>query len=175
MKKQEKTLLIDSLAERLSSSDFFYLTDISNLNAAKTSDLRRLCFKRNIQILMVKNTLLHKAMEKSEKDYSEIYGILKGTTSLMFSEIPNDPAKLIKEFRKKSDRPILKGAFIQDMAVIGDDKIDYLIKIKSKNELIADIILSLKTPVMNVVSALNSGKTTLAGLVKTLSEKETNN
>jgi len=173
MKKQEKTLFIDSLAERLSSSDFFYLTDISNLNAVKTSDLRRLCFKRNIQILMVKNTLLHKALEKSEKDYSEIYGILKGTTSLMFSEVPNDPAKLIKEFRKTSDRPILKGAFIQDMAVIGDDKIDYLIKIKSRNELIADIILSLKTPAMNVVSALNSGKSTLAGLVKTLSEKET--
>jgi len=171
MKKEEKTLLIDSLAERLSSCDFFYLTDISNLNAEKTSELRRICFKRNIQLLMVKNTLLKKAMEKTDKNYSEIYDILKGTTSLMFSEIPNDPAKLIKDFRKTSDRPILKGAFIQDMAIIGDDKIDFLIKIKSKNELIADIILSLKSPIMNVVSALNSGKHTLAGVVKTLSEK----
>ena len=172
MKKQEKTLLIDSLADKLSSSEFFYLTDISNLNAQKTSDLRRLCFKRNITLLLVKNTLLRKAMEKSEKDYSEIYSILKGTTSLMFSEIPNDPAKLIKEFRKSSDRPILKGAFIQDMTVIGDDKIDYLINIKSKNELIAGVILSLKSPINNVVSALLSGKNILAGVVKTLSEKE---
>ena len=172
MKKQEKTLLIDSLADRLSSSDFFYLTDISNLNAAKTSDLRRLCFRRNITLLMVKNSLLKKAMEKSEKNYSEIYDILKGTTSLMFSEVPNDPAKLIKEFRRSSDRPILKGAFIQDMAIIGDDQLDFLINIKTKKELIAGIILSLKSPVMNVISALNSGKNILAGVVKTLSEKE---
>jgi len=172
MKKQEKTLLIDSLADRLSSSEFFYLTDISNLNAAKTSDLRRLCFRRNITLLMVKNSLLQKAMEKTDKNYGEIYDILKGTTSLMFSEVPNDPAKLIKEFRRSSDRPILKGAFIQDMAVIGDDMIDFLINIKSKNELIGGIILSLKSPINNVVSALNSGRNILAGVVKTLSEKE---
>jgi len=172
MKKQEKTLLIDSLADRLSSSEFFYLTDISNLNAEKTSDLRRLCFKRNVTLLMVKNSLLKKAMEKSDRNYSEIYSILKGTTSLMFSEVPNDPAKLIKEFRRSSDRPILKGAFIQDMAIIGDDKMDYLINIKSKNELIAGIILGLKSPMMNVISALNSGRNILAGVVKTLSEKE---
>ncbi len=174
MKKQDKTLLIDALAERISSSDFFYLTDISDLNAEQTSDLRRLCFKRNIKLLMVKNTLLKKALEKSPKDYSEIYDILKGTTSLMFSEIPNDPAKLIKEFRRSSERPILKGAFVQDIAIIGDDKIDFLINIKSKNELIADIIFSLKSPMMNVISALNSGKHTLAGVVKTLQEKNNN-
>lgn len=172
MKKEEKTLLIDSLAEKLSNSDFFYLTDISNLNAVKSSQLRRLCFKRNIKLIMVKNTLLQKAMEKASKDYSDIYSVLKGTTSLMFGETANDPAKLIKEFRKTSDRPILKGAFVQDVAIIGDDKIDFLINLKSKNELIADIILSLKTPMINVISALNSGKHTLAGLVKTLQEKE---
>lgn len=172
MKKEEKTLLIDSLAEELANSDFFYLTDISNLNAVKSSELRRLCFKRNIKLMMVKNTLLKKAMEKSPKDYSDIYSVLKGTTSLMFGETPNDPAKLIKEFRKTSDRPILKGAFVQDIAIIGDDKIDFLINIKSKNELIADIVLSLKSPMINVISALNSGKHTLAGLVKTLQEKE---
>lgn len=174
MKKEEKTQFINSLADRLSKSEFFYLTDISNLNAEKTSSLRRLCFKRNIELLMVKNTLLKKAMDKTEKNYSEIHSILKGTTSLMFSEIPNDPAKLIKEFRKTSDRPILKGAFIQDMSVIGDDKIDFLINIKSKNELIADVIYSLKSPLNNVMSALNSGKHILAGVVKTLSEKNNN-
>lgn len=172
MKKEDKTLLIDSLSERLSNCEYLYLTDISKLNAEKTSDLRRKCFKKNISLMMVKNSLLQKAMDKAEKDFSEIAQVLKGNTSLMFAESPNDPAKLIKEFRKTSDRPILKGALIQDMAIIGDDKIDFLMKIKSKNELIADVILALKSPAINVLSALNSGKNTLAGLVNTLSERE---
>jgi len=122
--------------------------------------------------MMVKNSLLRKAMEKTDKNYEEVYDILKGTSSLMISDSPNEAAKLIKEFRKTSDRPILKAAFIQDMAVIGDEKLDFLINIKSKNELIADVILSLKSPAINVISALSSGKHILAGLVKTLSEKE---
>ncbi|MDD3875068.1 MAG: 50S ribosomal protein L10 [Bacteroidales bacterium] len=172
MKKEEKKVLIDSLAERLTKSEYLYIADISDLNAEKTTDLRRRCFKRNISLLMVKNSLLRKAMEKTEKNYEELYGVLKGTTSLLISDSPNEAAKLIKEFRRTSDKPKLKAAFIQDMAILGDDKIDYLINIKSKNELIADVILSLKSPAINVISALSSGKHILAGLVKTLSEKE---
>ncbi len=172
MKKEEKQLLIDNLSERLSKCEYLYITDISDLNAKNTSDLRRSCFKKNISLMMVKNTLLRKAMDKTERNFDEVHEILVGNTSLMFAESPNDPAKIIKEFRKKTERPILKGALIQDMVVLGDDKIDYLVSIKSKNELIADVILSLKSPAINVISALNSGKNTLAGLVKTLSEKE---
>jgi len=174
MKKEEKTLFIESLSEKLSNSEYLYLADISDLNAERTSELRRNCFKRNIELMMVKNTLLKKAMLKTDKNFEELFGILKGTTSLMFTESPNEAAKLIKEFRKKTDRPKLKGALIQDMTVIGDDQLDFLISLKSKNELVADIILSLKSPAINVISALNSGKHILAGVVKTLSEKEQN-
>jgi large subunit ribosomal protein L10 len=171
MKKDEKTQFIDTLAEKLSGSNTFYLTDISNLNVETSSRLRRLCFKRDIQLKMVKNTLLRKAMEKTGKDFGEFYDILKGSTSIMFCETSNDPAKLIKEFRKTSQKPILKGAYVQETIFVGDNQLDTLMNLKSKNELIADIILSLRTPAINVIGALQSGGHKLSGIVKTLSEK----
>jgi len=121
---------------------------------------------------MVKNTLLKKAMERAEKDYDSLYDTLKGSTSIMFAEAGNAPAKLIKEFRKTSKRPILKGAFVEETCYLGDNQLDFLINIKSKNELIGDIIAMLQSPAKNVISALQSGSGTLAGIVKTLSEKE---
>jgi large subunit ribosomal protein L10 len=171
MKKSEKNEFIDALAEKLHTVNNFYLTDISDLNVETTSKLRRLCFKRNIQIRVVKNTLLKKAMEKSGKDFQELYGIMKGSTSIMFSEVANDPAKLIREFRRTSPKPILKGAYIQETVYLGDDQLIALTNIKSKDELIADVIAMLQSPLKNVVSALSSGGNKLSGIVKTLSEK----
>ena len=171
MKKDEKTQFIDTLAEQLSKVNTFYLTDISNLNVETSTRLRRLCFKRDIQLKMVKNTLLRKAMEKTGKDFGEFYDILKGSTSIMFCETANDPAKLIKEFRRTSQKPILKGAYVEETIYLGDKQLDSLVNIKSKNELIADVILSLRSPAINVISALMSGGQTLSGIVKTLSEK----
>ena len=172
MKKVEKNQHIEKLADKLKNSNFIYITDISNLNAAKTSQLRRLCFKRNVELEVVKNSLLHKAMLKTDKEFTPIFDVLKGASSLMFAEAGNIPAKLIKEFRKTSDRPIVKGAFIEDMVFIGDDQLEILLNIKSKNELIGDIIGLLQSPAKNVISALQSAGGKLSGIVKTLSERE---
>ncbi|MGA3014521.1 MAG: 50S ribosomal protein L10 [Bacteroidales bacterium] len=171
MKKDEKTLFIDTLAEKLTKSENFYIADISDLNVETTSRLRRICFKRNIQLEMVKNTLLKKAMEKSGKDYGSLYDILKGSTSILFSEVANDPAKLIKEFRKTAPKPILKAAYVQESVYVGDDQLDNLINIKSKNEMIGVVIAMLKSPLQNVLSGLQSGGNKLSGIVKTLSER----
>ena len=171
MRKEDKKVLIDSLTEKLKESSNFYLTDISTLNAADTSNLRRLCFKYDVEMQVVKNTLLKKAMENVDREYDELYEILKGNTSLMFTESGSAPAKLIKEFRKKSKYPILKGAFIEEATYIGDDMLDFLAAIKSKNELIADIVALLQSPAKNVVSALQSGGQKLSGILETLSEK----
>jgi large subunit ribosomal protein L10 len=172
MRKEEKSQLIDTLTEQLQSSNTVYITDISNLNVEVTNRLRRLCFKRNVKLIVVKNKLLHKAMERSEKDFSGLYETLKGATSIMLSEVNNEPAKLIKEFRKTSDRPILKGAYVEEMSFVGDKSLDALISIKTKNELIGEIILALKSPANNVISALQSGGHKLSGVLKTLSERE---
>jgi large subunit ribosomal protein L10 len=134
--------------------------------------LRRACFKANIKLEVVKNTLLSKAMEASDKDFEDLSLVLVGNTAMMFSEAGNAPAKLIKEFRKKSDKPILKGAFIEEAVYLGDDQVEALVNIKSKDELIGEIIGLLQSPAKNVVSALQSGGGTLAGIIKTLSEKE---
>jgi large subunit ribosomal protein L10 len=171
MRKEEKKQLIDSLTQQLDNTNNFYITDVSTLDAVNTSDLRRLCFKYEIKMQVVKNTLLKKAMENAEKNYDELYETLVGNTSIMFAESGNGPAKMIKEFRKKSDRPILKGAFIEEMTYLGDDQLDFLISIKSKDELIADVIALLQSPAKNVVSALQSGGGKLAGILQTLSEK----
>jgi large subunit ribosomal protein L10 len=171
MNKEEKNLVIDALAERLNNNSNFYIADTSELNAEDTSDLRRLCFKREVTLTVVKNTLLRKAMDKTDKDLEGLYEILKGPTSIMFSESGNAPAKLIKEFRKSSDRPLLKGAYIEEMTYIGNDQLDFLVALKSKDELIADVIGLLQSPVTNVMSALQSGSNILSGVVKTLSEK----
>ncbi|MDT8394504.1 MAG: 50S ribosomal protein L10 [Bacteroidales bacterium] len=171
MKKEEKNLVVETLADDLTKNSNFYIADTSELNAEDTSALRRLCFKREVTLTVVKNTLLRKAMEKTDKDLDELYDILKGPTSIMFSESGNAPAKLIKEFRRTSPKPILKGAYIEETTYIGDEQLDYLVALKSKNELVADIIGLLQSPVSNVMSALQSGSNTLTGVLKTLSEK----
>lgn len=171
MKKEEKDQFIETLTKQLNEASTLYLADISALNASATSQLRRLCFKRDIRLQIVKNTLLKKAMERSDKDFSPLYVILKENTSLMFSQNVTEPAKVIKEFRKKFDKPVLKGAYIMEMHYIGDHELDNLISIKSKEQLIGEIIAMLQSPVQNVLSGLQSGGGKLAGILKTLSEK----
>ncbi len=172
MRKEEKLVIIESITEKLKANPNFYLTDISDLNAENTAKLRRLCYSRNIELLVVKNALLRKAMERSGVDMSDLYGSLKGATSVMFSEAGNAPAKLIKEFRKTSNRPVLKAAFIEEASYIGDAQVDFLINVKSKNDLIGDLIGLLQSPAKNVIGALQSGGHKLSGIVKTLSERE---
>jgi len=171
MTREEKATVIQDLTAQLAEAPVIYLADISGLNATATSDLRRACFKANIKLAVVKNTLLAKAMEASDKEFGELPVVLKGNTSLMISDTGNAPAKLIKTFRKKSDRPLLKGAFIEEAVYIGDDKLDALISIKSKEEMIGDIVALLQSPAKNVISGLKSGGGKLAGILKTLSEK----
>lgn len=171
MTREQKAQVIDELTSQLADNNTIYLADISGLDASNTSKLRRACFKANVKLAVVKNTLLYKAMEKSEKDFGELPGILKGNTSLMISEINNAPAKVIKEFRKKSEKPVLKGAYIEEAIYIGDEQLDSLVNIKSKEELIGEIITLLQSPAKNVVSALQSGGSKLSGILKTLSEK----
>lgn len=171
MTREEKKVAIETLKTTLAEAKTVYLADIEGLNAQQTSALRRACFKSDISLTVVKNTLLAKAMEASDTDYGELHDVLKGNTSLMISEAGNGPAKVIKEFRKKSDKPILKGAFIEESVYIGDDMIDALISIKSKEELIGDIIGLLQSPSKNVISALQSGGGKIAGIIKTLSER----
>lgn len=172
MKKEDKFQVIESITEKLKNNEIFYLTDTADLDVETINNLRRQCFKRNVTMQVVKNTLLRKAMENSEKDFGKLYDVLKGATSLMISDTGNVPAKLIKEFRKSSPKPILKGAYIQESIYIGDNQLDILESLKSKEELIGDIIGLLQSPAKNVVSALKSGGTTIAGVLKTLSEKE---
>ncbi len=172
MTREEKSQVIEELTAELADSSNIYLADISGLNAGATSDLRRACFKANVKMAVVKNTLLEKAMEASDKEFGELPSVLKGNTSVMYSETGNAPAKLIKNFRKKSEKPLLKGAFIEEAVYIGDEQLDALVDIKSKDELIGEIVTLLQSPAKNVVSALKSGGGTIAGIIKTLSEKE---
>ena len=174
MTREEKLNIIDYLKTKLSESNNIYLTDASGLNAETTSKLRRECFKSNIKLEVVKNTLLLKAMESSEIDFGDLPSVLTGNTAMMFSQSGNAPAKLIKEFRKKSDKPILKGAYIEQSVYLGDDQIDSLVNIKSKDELIGELITLLQSPIKNVVSSLKSSGDTLGRIIKTLSEKKEN-
>lgn len=171
MTREEKSQYIDGLTEKLNNANIFYLADIAGLNAETTSKLRKTCFSGNIQLEVVKNTLLQKAFEKADKDYEGLYNSLKGNTSIMFSEVGNAPAKIIKEFRKKSDKPLLKGAYIEESIYVGDENLDALVSLKSKEELIGDIVALLQSPAKNVVSALKSSGGKLAGIVQTLSER----
>jgi large subunit ribosomal protein L10 len=171
MTRQEKNETIENLKEALGGVKNLYLADIAGLDAIETIALRRACFKENIKLQVVKNTLLAKAMEASSHNFGELTEILKGNTSLMFSESGNGPAKVIKSFRKKSDKPILKAAFIEAAIYIGDEQLDALVAIKSKDELIGEIITLLQSPAKNVVSALQSGGGKLSGILKTLSER----
>ena len=171
MTKEQKVQEIQDLTERLSSVKNLYLTDIAGLNALQTTALRRACFNSNIKLSVVKNTLLVKAMEASDKDFGNLKEVLKGNTSLMFSDVGNTPAKLIKNFRKKSEKPLLKGAYIEEAIYIGDDQIDVLESIKSKEELIGEVITLLQSPTKNIISALQSGRSNISGILKTLSER----
>ncbi|MDA0177152.1 MULTISPECIES: 50S ribosomal protein L10 [Mesoflavibacter] len=172
MTREEKSQVIQDLTAQLADNANIYIADISGLNAVATSDLRRACFKANVKLAVVKNTLLEKAMEASDKDFGDLPSTLKGNTSVMYAEAGNAPAKVIKAFRKKSNKPLLKGAFIEEAIYLGDDQLDALVDIKSREELIGDIIGLLQSPAKNVISALKSGGNTLSGLVKTLSERE---
>ena len=172
MTREEKSQVIEELKVQLADNTNIYLTDISGLNAGSTSNLRRACFKANVRLSVVKNTLLEKAMEASDRDFGDLPTVLKGNTSVMYSETGNVPAKLIKTFRKKSDKPLLKGAFIEESIYIGDEQLDMLVDIKSKEELIGEIIGLLQSPAKNVISALQSGGGKLSGILKTLSQRE---
>jgi len=174
MTREEKSQVIEDLTAKLTEGTTIYLADISGLNATQTSNLRRACFKANIKLAVVKNSLLEKAMEKSDKDFGELPSTLKGNTSIMMSDTGNAPAKLIKEFQKKSksDKPLLKGAYVEEAIFVGQDQLEVLVNIKSKEELIGEIITILQSPAKNVVSALQSGGNKLSGILKTLSEKE---
>ena len=171
MTKEQKVQEIQDLTDKLSSVKNLYLTDIAGLDAVQTSALRRACFNSNIKLSVVKNTLLEKAMEASGKDFGNLKEVLKGNTSLMFSDVGNTPAKLIKNFRKKTEKPLLKGAYIEESIYIGDDQIDVLESIKSKEELIGEVITLLQSPTKNVISALQSGRSNISGILKTLSER----
>jgi large subunit ribosomal protein L10 len=171
MKKEDKGIIINQLGNSLQEYSHFYLADIGGLNALQTSDLRRECYKKEIKLLVVKNTLLRKALENSQTDFSELYDILKGETSLMLTNTGNAPAKLIKEFSKKNKKPVLKAAYVEESFYIGENQLETLINIKSKNELIGDIIALLQSPAKNVISALQSGGNTIHGVLKTLGER----
>ena len=171
MKKEVKDTIIVELGEKLKEYPHFYLVDLTGLDAEKTSDLRRRCFKNEIKLLVVKNTLLHKAFEASEIDFSPLYDCLKGNTAVMFSAIANVPAKLIKEYVKaKEEIPALKGAYAEESFFVGADKLDELVAIKSKNELIAEVVALLQSPIKNVVSGLNAGGK-IHGLLDAIAER----
>jgi len=174
MTKSEKSIVIERITSELNESKNIYLTDASGLNSVQTSKLRRACFKSNIKLSVVKNTLLEKAMTSSEKEFGELDQVLKGNTALMFSEVGNAPAKVIKEFRKKVEKPLLKGASIEDAIYIGDEQLSYLADLKSKEELIGDVITILQSPAKNVISALKASGSTISGVLKALSEKKEN-
>jgi large subunit ribosomal protein L10 len=174
MKKQDKSVLIDELKEKFDQNPNFYLADSSSLTVAQINNFRRICYEKGIEVLVVKNTLARKAMESFDesKNFVGLYDILHGPTTLMFASTANLPAKVIKEFRKAAEKPLIKAAYVDTSIFIGDEQIDALINLKSKEELVGEIIGLLQSPAKNVISALKSGGTTIAGLVKTLQERE---
>ena len=169
MKKELKDTIIAELGQKLQDYAHFYLVDVSGLNAEKTSDFRRKCFKNEIKMVVVKNTLLHKAFEASDIDFSEIYGSLKGSTAVLFTNTANVPAKLLKEYTKEGI-PALKAAYAEE-GFYGANQLEELVAIKSKNEVIAEIVSLFQSPTKNVISALQSGANTIHGVLKTLGER----
>ena len=173
MKKEDKVAAIANIVDTLKNYNGFYLVTTTGLNAERTSELRRACFNADIKLLVVKNTLLKKALEQLDGDYTELYPALKESTSLMCTNVGNAPAKLLKDFVKKGDTlPALKAAYVEETVYLGADQLDALASIKSKNELLADVIALLQSPAKNVVSALTSGGSKLHGILETLSKKE---
>jgi large subunit ribosomal protein L10 len=172
MKKSEKLEIIDGLTQEINSYSHFYLADVADLNAEDTSSLRRQCFSKEIKLVVVKNTLLRKALENSEKNAAELYDVLKGNTSIMFCEVGNEPAKLIKAFSKDKKKPVLKAAYVEESVYVGADQLDALTAIKSKNELLGDLVALLQSPMKTVVGQLQSSGNKIHGILQTLSEKE---
>jgi large subunit ribosomal protein L10 len=177
MNKEQKGTAISELKDKFQKSTYFYLADTSSLTVEQVNKLRRMCFEKNVEIKIVKNTLARKAMDQSSEDrgYKELYEALHGPTAVMFSDNPNIPAKIIKEFRASAEKPTLKAAFIDTAVFLGDDQLDSLVALKSKNELVADIIALLQSPAKNVISALQSSGHKLSGLLKTLEDRGGNN
>ena len=172
MRKEVKGTIVVELGEKLKQYSHFYLADVTGLNAAETSDLRRKCFKQDIKMVVVKNNLLHKALEASEIDFEPLYAALKGNTAVLFCNTANVPAKLLKEYKdKKKEIPALKAAYAEEGIFVGADKLDELCAIKSKNERIADVVAMLQGPAQGVISALESGASTIHGVLETLSER----
>ena len=172
MKRSEKLKIIDNLTKEINSYSHFYLADVADLNSKDTSDLRRLCFTKQVKLIVVKNTLLRKALEKSDKNAEELYDVLKGNTSIMFTEVGNIPALLIKEFARKHKKPVLKAAYVQESVYVGADQLEALATVKSKEELLGELIGLLQSPIKTVLGQLQSGGTTIHGILQTLSEKE---
>ncbi len=173
MNKTEKTQLIDELVAKFSDSKYFYLTDFSTLTAEQTTKLRRLCFEKDVEIVVIKNKLIKKALERiSEEEYQNVFEHLSGPTAVLFSETGKVPAELLKEYRKENEMPKLKAAYIDSEVIAGDDQIEYLSKLKSKEDLVGDILGLLQSPMTNLVGALSSGGSTIHGLLKALEERE---
>ena len=171
MRKEDKAIIIEKHGEKLKEYAHFYLVDVTGLNAETTSALRRKCFKSEIKMVVVKNNLLHKALEQSETDFTPLYDSLKGTTAVFFCNTANVPAKLIKEEGKATGIPALKAAYAEEEIYVGAENLDALVAIKSKNEVIAEVVALLQSPAKNVISALQSGSQTIHGVLKTLGER----
>jgi len=175
MTRAEKAVAIESLKEKFGSSQFFYLTDSSSLSVEDINKLRSMCFAQGVEMKVVKNTLAIKAMEQAaeEKGFAQLYDSLKGPTAILFTEAANSPAKILKEFRgDEKERPVLKAAYIDTEVYVGDDKLKFLASMKSKEELVGEIIGLLQSPAKNLISALKSGQSTVSGLLKALENRE---
>lgn len=172
MNKEDKSLLVKELGQSIADFNHFYVVDAGGMNSGKTSDLRRECFKREMKMVVVKNTLFIKALEQAEGEYEQLYDTLVGSSAIIFSNVGNVPAKLIKEFGKANKKPVLKGAYVEQCLYIGEENLEALVNVKSKDELIGDIIALLQSPAKNVISALQSGGSTIHGVLQTLAERE---
>ncbi len=172
MNKEDKSLLAKELAQNIADYAHFYVVDAADMDAGKTSDLRRLCFSKEVKMMVVKNTIFKKALEESEGQYDDLYNTLVGSTAIFFSNVGNVPAKLIKEFAKANKKPVLKSAYVEESVYVGENQLDALCNIKSKDELLGDIIALLQSPAKNVISALQSGGSTIHGVLQTLAERQ---
>ncbi len=172
MNKEDKSLLVKELAQNIAEYNHFYVVDAGDMDSVKTSDLRRLCFNKEVKMMMVKNTLFIKALEQTEGNYEDLYDTLKGSSAIFFSNTGNVPAKLIKEFSKANKKPVLKSAYVEESVYVGAESLEALVSIKSKEELLGDIITLLQSPAKNVISALQSGGSTIHGVLQTLAERE---